>query len=220
VPVATPGLTIGLANYTTEHQGQPGFALFHTATSGGIACMSCHPEAGDDGHTWGLFEGSVRTQSLKGGLTPTAPFHWKGELKDMTALLGETFVHRMGGTMPSAAVTQDLGDWLDRVPASRPSVTASADVVAKGQALFNSAGCTACHSGPAFTNNATVDVGTGGSFQVPSLRGVASRGPWLHDGCAKTLEDRFGTCGGTNHGNTSNLGASDVSALVAYLRSL
>ena len=34
-----------------------------------------------------------------------------------------------------------------------------------------------CHSGALFTNNATVDVGTGRAFQVPSLRGVAWRAP-------------------------------------------
>ncbi|MFT3836318.1 MAG: cytochrome c [Myxococcaceae bacterium] len=221
VPSVKPTFTVGLANYTAEHDQQTGFNLFHTATSGGIACMSCHPEAGDDGHVWGLFEGSVRTQTLKGGLTPTAPFHWKGELTDMTALLGETFVHRMGGTMPSAEVTQNLGDWLDRVPASRPSITAPSDVLAKGESLFNSAGCASCHTGAALTNNTTVDVGTGGAFQVPSLRGVAARGPWLHDGCAKTLEDRFGACGGgAKHGSTGSLTPGDVSALVAYLRSL
>ena len=54
-----------------------------------------------------------------------------------------------------------------------------------------SAQATGCHSGPALTNNTTVNVGTGGSFQVPSLRGVSLRGPWMHDGCAKTLTDRY-----------------------------
>ena len=53
------------------------------------------------------------------------------------------------------------------------------------------AGCITCHSGPRLTNAQTVDVGTGAPFQVPSLVGVGTRGPFMHDGCAKTLDDRF-----------------------------
>jgi len=57
-------------------------------------------------------------------------------------------------------------------------------------------------------------------LQVPSLRNVAWRAPFLHTGCAPTLADRFGSCGGTNHGNTAQLTAANVSDLVAYLESL
>jgi cytochrome c peroxidase len=71
------------------------------------------------------------------------------------------------------------------------------------------------------TNNSTVDVGTGRAFQVPSLLGVAYRAPYMHGGCAGTLEDRFGSCGGGDrHGNTSALAAGQVADLVAYLKSL
>lgn len=71
------------------------------------------------------------------------------------------------------------------------------------------------------TNNQTVDVGTGGRFQVPSLIGVGSRAPYLHDGCAPTLTDRFGACGGGDlHGVTSTLSPADVGDLVAYLKTL
>ncbi len=220
VPEVAPAFSVAIADYTAEHAAQLGFNLFHTVTKGNIACMSCHPEAGDDGHLWSLAEGKVRTQALKGGLTPTAPFHWAGDLADVPALLGETFVKRMGGETPSGEQAKDLGDWLDSIPASRPSEPAADPLVAQGEKLFTSAACASCHSGPAFTNNQTVDVGTGGRFQVPSLRGVASHGPWMHDGCAQTLRDRFTTCGGTQHGSTAGLAPGDVDALVAYLRSL
>jgi hypothetical protein len=64
-------------------------------------------------------------------------------------------------------------------------------------------------------------VGTAGIFQVPSLIGVAARAPYLHDGCAPTLLDRFGPCGGGDrHGFTSNLSQGDLGDLVAYLESL
>jgi len=64
-------------------------------------------------------------------------------------------------------------------------------------------------------------VGTGGEFQVPPLLGVGDRAPYLHDGCAPTLRDRFGPCGGGDeHGHTSHLGPADLDDLVAYLSTL
>ena len=71
------------------------------------------------------------------------------------------------------------------------------------------------------TDNATVDVGLGGAFQVPTLVGVVLRDPYMSNGCAATLSDRFGPCGGGDkHGHTSQLSASDIADLVAYLKTL
>jgi cytochrome c peroxidase len=95
----------------------------------------------------------------------------------------------------------------------------------RGQALFEDArvGCSTCHAGALFTNDATVAVGTGQALQVPSLRGLAFRAPFMHDGCAATLRDRFGltACGGGDqHGVTSSLATAQVDDLTAYLESL
>jgi len=89
--------------------------------------------------------------------------------------------------------------------------------------LFQSAevGCSSCHNGDKLTNNRTVDVGTGEALQVPSLRGIAYRAPFMHDGCALTLRDRFSpACGGKAHGNTDALQPNDIDDLVAYLQEL
>jgi cytochrome c peroxidase len=98
------------------------------------------------------------------------------------------------------------------------------EAVARGEALFNdeAVGCASCHGGPMFTNNKSVDVGTGKAFQVPSLVGIASRAPFMHDGCAPTLQARFGGyCGGGDaHGKTSQLSQAEVADLVAYLETL
>ncbi|HKO95150.1 MAG TPA: cytochrome-c peroxidase, partial [Polyangiaceae bacterium] len=66
------------------------------------------------------------------------------------------------------------------------------------------------------------DVGTGGSFQVPGLLGLALRPPYMHSGCAKTLLERFQPeCGGGDaHGKTSQLSEAQKLDLVAYLSSL
>jgi hypothetical protein len=75
--------------------------------------------------------------------------------------------------------------------------------------------------GANMTNNTTIDVGTGAAFQVPSLFGLAYPAPFLHHGCAPTIEDRLSDCGGGDkHGKTSTFTASERSDLVAYLKGL
>jgi len=89
--------------------------------------------------------------------------------------------------------------------------------------LFSSkeVGCTGCHNGPLLTNNQTADVGTGGLYQVPWLIGLAARAPFLHNGCAATVRERFGPCGGGDlHGHTSQLGAEQIGDLAAFLETL
>ena len=116
-----------------------------------------------------------------------------------------------------------LDSWITRIPAPIVSPPIDADARLRGKALFESAsvGCSGCHSGAKLTNNETVDVGTGGSFQVPSLLGVALRAPYLHDGRAATLLDRFGAVGGGNeHGHTEDLSTAQVNDLITYLESL
>jgi hypothetical protein len=67
----------------------------------------------------------------------------------------------------------------------------------------------------------TLDVGTGGSFQVPSLVGVGWRSPYLHDGRAPDLLDRFNPgVGGDLHGHTSQLSTAQLDDLVQYLQTL
>jgi hypothetical protein len=71
------------------------------------------------------------------------------------------------------------------------------------------------------TNNDTVDVGTGGPFQVPSLVGIAHRAPFVHTGCASTLRERFDpSCGGTDHGKVDDLTETQIDDLIAYLETL
>jgi hypothetical protein len=50
------------------------------------------------------------------------------------------------------------------------------------------------------------------------------RAPYMHHGCAATLEDRFSPildCGGGDlHGKTSHLTAEQINDLVAYISTL
>jgi len=121
------------------------------------------------------------------------------------------------------------------------------DSAKRGFALFTGkAGCAECHSGWNFTDGAFYDIGTGqendigrarlfpGSvelryaFKVPTLRDVARRAPYMHDGSEPTLEaviDLYDR-GGIDRPSRSelikrlDLSAQDKADLVAFLRTL
>ena len=85
--------------------------------------------------------------------------------------------------------------------------TAIDESAKRGFDLFNGkANCAACHSGWAFTDASFHDIGTARNddigrgrlfptsvklqyaFKTPTLRDVARRGPYMHDGSVPTLE--------------------------------
>ncbi|HET8934212.1 MAG TPA: cytochrome-c peroxidase [Polyangiales bacterium] len=201
-----------------------GHEIFHRDAGGGIACASCHAEGGEDGHVWHFTTlGARRTQALHVGLEGTAPFHWAGDESDMNNLMSDVFVGRMGGVHQSGERISALTNWLFALrPPAAPTITDDA-AVERGHELFMSpeVGCASCHSGSKLTNNQTVNVGTGEALQVPSLRGIAYRAPFMHNGCASNLRGRFDVlCGGRSHGNTAELSAESIDDLVAYLQTL
>ncbi|WP_437291177.1 c-type cytochrome [Sorangium sp. So ce406] len=223
---ALSGEAIGTLELPGESRLDDSHTLFHGDGGGSraVSCASCHPEGHEDGRVWN-FEpiGPRRTQSVAGGVLATAPLHWDGDLKDFRGFMREVLEKRMGRSLPDAAHLDAFAAWLDAIKALPRSKPADAGAAARGEALFNdpTLACATCHSGETLTNNETVDVGTGGPFQVPSLRGLAARAPYMHDGCAATLHDRFGPCGGGDrHGVTSALTPAQIDELVAYLETL
>src|SRR6185369_16648356 len=107
---------------------------------------SCHPEGHDDGRTWHFTtpeggESARRTQNIGigGGLLETAPFHWSGDLGDLSALMGEVFVTRMGGQPVGNHRLKLFSNWLEQLPALPASPAADGAVIARGETLFTSA---------------------------------------------------------------------------------
>ena len=204
------------SRYDTGHD------IFHMHAGSLLACASCHPEGGDDGHVWVLDGEKRRTPSLRGTIAGTAPYHWPGDEKDFDAIVQDVYVGRMSGGSLTATQSGALSAWVNAIPAPPAPTWVDPSAAAAGRALFQNTtvGCATCHSGSKLTNNATVDVGTGGAFQVPPLVGVGWRTPLLHDGCAATIGDRFGTCSTAAHGNIASLSAQDITNLTAYLETL
>jgi hypothetical protein len=218
-------------NLTSDSRADTGHLLFHANAGGFMACASCHLEGDEDGRVWtfdcganGVASGARRTQSLQTGLANTQPYHWSGDEADFTQLMTDVFAGRMSGPKLPTDQMGAMMTWIDAQPRPLRPAPANPDAVARGAALFNdqqNVGCVTCHSGPRFSNNLTVDVGTGRAFQVPSLLGISTRGPFMHDGCATTLRDRFDpACGGAQHGSTAGLSSTQIDDLIAYLGSL
>jgi hypothetical protein len=217
------GTTTSLAS---DSRNDTGHLIFHVNAGGGLACASCHPEGGEDGRVWNFScAGARRTQSIRGGISATAPFHWDGSEHDFSHLMDDVFTGRMAGPTLNTDQKTALEKWVDTIPLLPAAAGLDPAAVARGSMLFNDpkVGCATCHAGTLLTNNMTVDVGTGQALQVPSLRGVSWRAPFMHNGCAATLADRFGdaSCsGGDKHGLTSTLTPAQISDLTTYLESL
>ncbi len=123
---------------------------------------------------------------------------------------------------------------LTRVPAS-PYRNADGSLSVRGEQgkqIFETLDCVRCHSGAAYTDSSLSvlhDVGTlrttSGSrlgeplsgLDTPTLKGLWSTAPYLHDGSAPTLYDVIAN---PSHGNASGLSQQDQEALVAYLLQL
>ena len=214
-----PIATIALSSVSRADTGHD---VFHSQAGAFIACASCHAEGGDDARTWtfvGL--GPRRTPSLRGTIAGTAPFHWDGAMRDFATLEHEVFEGRMSGPPLRGDKVAALASWVAAIPAPPQMTAVDAASAARGKAIFEgSAACATCHSGEKRTNNATVDVGTGGMLQVPPLVGLAWRAPFLHSGCAATLEERFSKCATPKHGSTAQLTTGETADLIAYLSTL
>ncbi len=127
---------------------------------------------------------------------------------------------------------------LDRVPDS-PFRTAHGGMSAeakRGQKLFERLECASCHSGEAFTNSGDdtlYDVGTLSAasglrlgntldgIDTPTLLGLWSTAPYLHDGSAATLDEVLERAAQSGkHGDVSSLSETERAELAQYLREL
>ncbi len=206
---------------STISRDDTGHDIFHAMAGAPIACASCHPEGGDDGHVWILNGLARRTPSLRGTIAGTAPYHWPGDELDFPTLTSDVYTGRMGGEQLRDDQESALQSWVESIPAPSAPSWVDADAASRGKGLFEgTAGCATCHSGPKLTNNMTMNVGTCDAFQVPPLVGVGWRAPFFHNGRAATLADRFAKCSTPAHGAIQGLSSGQISDLTAYLETL
>jgi mono/diheme cytochrome c family protein len=147
---------------------------------------------------------------------------------------------------PPRMITLALAAYVTSLASSLPDADAAAAASPRGASVFASH-CTGCHVPPALTGEpvALSIVGTDptlglslvrgtGAYRVPSLHGVGSRGPLLHDGTVPSVAafldparitpafgDRLHGPGAVpGHPFGLDLSDSDRHALVSYLQEL
>jgi len=228
-----------------------GERLFYTADfsfQGQFGCSNCHLDATIDGLQWdlepdGFGKDIVDNRSLE-NLAGTEPFKWNGGNPDMPTECGprtEKFFFR------SQSFTQqqltDLVTFVYSLPyrPNRYRLT-SGDLTPaqeRGKAIFERTQtkrgapiaeadqCTYCHSGPKYTNQKQIDVGTGKLtdrspvIDVPQLPNVAYSAPYLHDGSARSLEEIWTIYNPKDtHGVTNDLTKDELNDLIEYLKTL
>jgi DNA-binding beta-propeller fold protein YncE len=230
--------SIALGGPSEPSLARKGEAIFYDAQRSHhhwFSCHSCHVE----GHTCGLaFDtlnddsyGSPKLTPTLRNVTRTGPWTWHGWQKDLDAGVAKSLTETMFGSKPTAEETRALVAFLgtlDHPP--NPHVDpegALSPAAQRGKAIFHGkARCARCHKGDDYTSESNYDVKLepdGSPYRLwnpPSLRGLWDRGPYLHDGRARTLENLL-----EKHHSSEKLGGPALSPeerkdLIAFLRSL
>lgn len=243
--------TIDLGGPKTVNSIRRGERLFFTADyafQGHFGCSNCHLDATIDGLQWdlepdGFGKDIVDNRSLE-NLAGTEPFKWNGGNPDMPTECGprtEKYFFR-SQSFTDRELT-DLVTFVYSLP-YRPNrfrlpngeLTPAQE---RGKAIFErttyknrkpipvSNQCATCHSGPKFTNQKQMDVGTGKPtdrspiVDVPQLANVAYSGPYLHDGSARSLEEIWTVFNPKDtHGVSNDLTKDELNDLIEYLKTL
>lgn len=173
------------------------------------------------------FEGQIRGLAGGTGLMSNADFHYG--TRSETLGLAKTGISSDLDAL--AAYIHSLTD-AGKSPHRNPDGSLTADALA-GREIFRTHDCASCHGGTTFTDSPSLarhDVGTltpesggrlGGTLDgldTPTLRGLWSGAPYLHDGSAATLLDVLTTRNLAGlHGDLFALSPTALDQLVAYL---
>ena len=238
----------GPKNIDALRRGERLFFTADFAFQGQFGCSNCHLDATIDGLQWdlepdGFGKDIVDNRSLE-DLAGTEPFKWNGGNPDMPTECGprtEKFFFRSQSF--TAQQLTDLVTFVYSLP-YRPNRyrLANAELTPaqeRGKAIFertkykngrpipDSNQCAFCHSGPKYTNQHQVDVGTGKStdrspvIDVPQLSNVAYSAPYLHDGSARSLEEIWTVFNTKDtHGVSNDLTKDELNDLIEYLKTL
>jgi cytochrome c peroxidase len=143
--------------------------------------------------------------------------------KNFEDFMSHTITERMGGSGLDTTRDDQIATFLEGQPAPENANLKAqlTDAQARGQAAFEKAQCSTCHSGQYLTNMTQVEVKTGDLlYDVPSLKGLARSAPYEHDGRASTIVDRVNSSTDDKHGDLTSLNTQEKADLVEYLKTL
>ena len=164
----------------------------------------------------------VNIPSLR-GIAATAPYGRAGLVAGLRAFTRRVIVLEFEGDEPAPWLLDALLAYQRQLSFPPPGATRGGeDAMARGRAIFNRPfpaggrlGCAGCHPpSAAFQDGQRHDVGTGGLFDSPSLRGLGETAPYFHDGRA---EDLAAVVRHFDARHELGLGPGEVADLAAYL---
>ena len=217
-------VTVALPGDPTPEDVAEGRRMFNDASfsrHGDFSCNNCHIDGLTDGMTWNLLlDGDVNTLSFR-NVGGTGPFLWGGQLPTLFDFSRE--VLQLVGASATGHQMELLTTYMQSVTAPpNPHALpggAFTDAGLRGRDVFNTTGCIACHSGPAFTNRTLVDGKTPGfRTDVPSLIATYDSGPWGRQGTWTTLEDMVRYAAHDYMG--AELSDDELADLTEYVREL
>ena len=221
----------------TMSAAEVGEAAFHDATfcfQQWQSCASCHPGQGRvDALNWDLLnDGMGNPKQTKSLLLAhvTPPVMISGIRDDYTIANRAGFRHIQFVIPPEGRLKAVDAYVASLTPVPSPYLVNGelSPAAQRGRSLFEKARCSHCHSGSAFTNLNSYDVGTGGIHQddntpldTPTLIEVWRTAPYLKDGRAATIQDVLTTFNPEDqHGRTSDLNEQELNDLAEYILSL
>jgi len=200
------------------------------SAGGSRACASCHPGGGSDGKVYRAgesvppgTEGGRRTLSLR-GVWQTAPYLWDNSAATLSDAVSRMLAVEMRGARLEGRDREALEAYvLSLPPFDRGRVAEDGTPIEpvtlsarRGYAVAEK-NCFGCHKPPAYVRLLRYDVGTGGSYAVPTLRGVSAGGPYGHDGRWPDLET---TIRAIAQAKEIALTPDEITQLVDYLKLL
>jgi cytochrome c peroxidase len=171
---------------------------------GSRSCATCHAT---NTARRGVYAGAepaepgasgARIAPLLRGVFQTPPYLWDGSLGSVPEVVNRMLEVEMRGSKIGDVDRRALEAYVLSIrpfdngriePDGVPSEPATKSMI-DGFEVFKREECDRCHKPPTYAiRGLTFDVGTGGKFAVPSLRGLPAEGPYGHDGRWKTLEE-------------------------------
>lgn len=220
-----------------ERRGEAIFYDARRSLDQWYSCHTCHYEGGINSVTMDTLNdgsgGTYKTVLSLEHLHETGPWTWHGWQTDLRSAMQKSLTETMQGSSGSAADVDAMLAFFKQLklppnPFREKDGTLSA-AAQRGEQVFHSraAACATCHSGPAFTDGKTHDVGLGSNkdryseFNTPTLRGVYQRVKLLHTGKASTLEEVLtGAHAPSQVAGERDLTQQELADIVEYLKSL
>ncbi len=218
---------------TTVRRGQ---MLFHDASlcfQNWQSCGSCHPgEARADGLNWDLLNDGIgnpkNTKSLLlAHKTPPAMAIGVRPNGEAAVRAGIRYIQFAVRPEEDAVAIDEYLKSLKPLPSPRLIEGKLSAAAIRGQKLFDTAGCEACHAPPLYTDLRQHDLGAakgldkGLKLDTPTLVETWRTAPYMHDGRSATMEQVLKEHNPDDrHGHTSDLTDEQIKDLAEFVLSL